>query len=80
MGLLTPAPILVTQGLYRHKSLIGRQQLIEQYCLLRLQLIAIAKQQPASRLEHDAAKAWKQIGEHLLQDVQAAAQQAREDA
>ena len=30
--------------------------------------------------EHGAAKAWKQIGEHLLQDAQAAAQQAREDA
>ncbi|WP_191722436.1 hypothetical protein [Comamonas avium] len=48
--------------------------------MLRLQLIAIAKQQPASGIEHDAAKAWKQIGEHLLQDAQAAAQQARDDA
>lgn len=30
--------------------------------------------------EHAAAKAWKQIGEHLLQDAQAAAEQARDDA
>lgn len=28
---------------------------------------------------HDASKAWKQIGEHLLQDEKAAAEQARED-
>lgn len=30
--------------------------------------------------EHDAAKAWKQIGEHLLKDEQAAAEQNRDDA
>lgn len=29
--------------------------------------------------EHDASKAWKQIGEHLLEDAKAAAEQARED-
>lgn len=30
--------------------------------------------------EHDAAKAWKQIGEHLLQDEQAAAAQGGSEA
>ena len=29
--------------------------------------------------EHDASKAWKQIGEHLLQDEKAASEQARAD-
>ena len=30
--------------------------------------------------EHDAAKAWKQIGQHLLDDEKAAAEQEREDS
>jgi hypothetical protein len=30
--------------------------------------------------EHDAAKAWKQIGQHLLDDEKAANEQARDDA